>query len=65
MDWFGCHTFSMVNAENKVSWVKFHLICQQKMKGLTVKEAKLMAGEDPNFLSRDLHKSIENGNYPR
>jgi len=65
MNWFGCHTFSLINAENKVSWVKFHLISQQPMKGLTVQEAKLMAGEDPNFLSRDLHKNIENGNLPR
>jgi len=41
------------------------LISLQGTKGLTRREAKLIAGEDPNFLSRDLHEAIKTGNYPK
>jgi len=61
---YGCHTFSFINAENKRSWVKFHIISNQGAKGLTATQAKLLAGEDPNFLGRDLHQAIEKGNFP-
>jgi len=65
MNAYGCHTFSFINEEKKVSWVKFHIISQQGAKGLTATQAKLIAGEDANFLSRDLKTAIENGNFPR
>ena len=65
MNAYGCHTFSFVNDENKVFWVKFHLISEQGAAGLTAVQAKLLAGEDPNFLSRDLKTAIEKGQFPR
>jgi len=65
MHGYGCHTFSLLNENKERHWVKFHLIADLGAKGLTTKEAKLIAGEDPNFLSRDLWDAIERGDYPR
>lgn len=65
MNAYGCNTFSFVNKDGVRSWVKFHLVSEQGVKGFTVEEAKLIAGEDPNFLSHDLYNSIEKGEFPR
>nr|CAG4715069.1 unnamed protein product [Naegleria fowleri] len=65
MNAYGCHTFSFVNDKKERFWVKFHLKCMQGAYGFTQHEAKLVAGEDPNFLSRDLYQAIEKGNYPK
>jgi len=64
MNAYGCHTFSFINAEKKRFWVKFHILCDQGAKGLTAPQAKLLAGEDANFLGRDLHEAIAQGNFP-
>ena len=65
MNAYGCHTFSLVNSAKERFWVKFHLVSQQGAFGFNQHEAKLVAGEDPNFLSRDLYQSIEKQNFPR
>jgi len=62
---YGVHTFSLINIEGRRHWVKFHLISEQGTKGLTQKQAKLIAGEDPNFLQRDLREAIIRGDYPK
>jgi len=65
-DWYGCNTYSMYNSKNERVWVKFHLKNMQgSVKGFNLEESKAVAGEDPNFLSRDLYESIQKGNYPR
>jgi len=61
---YGCNTYSMVNAQNERFWIKFHLVCPRGEKGFTAAQAKLVAGEDPNFLTKDLHEAIEKGNFP-
>lgn len=61
---YGCNTFSLINSKNERVWVKFHLVSNLGLKGFTQEEAKLMAGEDPNFLSRDLYNAIEKGDFP-
>jgi len=66
MDGYGCHTFSFINSKNQRCWCKFHIKPMQKgRKCLTCEEAKIIAGEDPNFLTRDLYTAIQNGNYPK
>jgi len=65
MNAFGCNTFSFINEEKKRVWVKFHIISTLGAKGLTAEHAKLVAGEDPNFLSRDLRQAIERGEFPK
>lgn len=65
MHGFGCNTYSFVNSNKERFWVKFHLVSQQQRKGFSNVEAKMMMGEDPNWLSRDLIESIAKGNYPK
>lgn len=66
MDAYGCHTFSFINDSNERFWCKFHLKPQQSgRKGLTSEEAKLLAGEDPNYLTRDLYMAIQNQQFPK
>lgn len=65
MDAYGCNTYSFINAEMQRFWVKFHLISEQGRLGLTAEKAALIAGQDPNFLSRDLREAIQAGIFPR
>ncbi|SCV73302.1 BQ2448_7228 [Microbotryum intermedium] len=55
MDGFGCHTFSLVNKDNQITFVKFHWISQQGTKNMATK----ICGEDPDYAKRDLWEHIE------
>jgi len=65
MHGFGSHTFSMINANNKRVWVKFHLVCQQGIKNLTDAEAEAVIAKDRESNQRDLFDTIERGDFPR
>lgn len=65
MDAYGCNTYSFWNKNKERVWIKFHVISTLGVKGLNQRQAKLVAGEDPNFLTRDLLQAIERGDYPR
>ena len=65
MHGFGSHTFSLINAENKRVWVKFHLVNQQGIKNLTDAEAAELVGKDRESHQRDLFEAIEHGDYPK
>ena len=65
MHGFGSHTFSMVNADNKRVWVKFHLKTQQGIKNLTDAEAEAIIAKDRESNQRDLYESIERGDFPK
>ena len=65
MHMFGSHTFSMINAENKRVWVKFHFITQQGIKNLTDQEAQELIGKDRDSHQRDLFNAIEKGDFPK
>lgn len=65
MHGFGSHTYSMINAENKRVWVKFHFRTQQGIKNLTDAEAESLVGRDRESHQRDLYESIECGDFPR
>jgi catalase len=65
-DWFACNTYSMINAQNQRTWVKFHLKNQQGEKnGFTLDEVKIVAGEEPEFLMKDVHSAIEAKKFPK
>jgi catalase len=64
-NFFPCNTFSMINSDKERFWVRFHLVSQQGWEGMTRDEAQLIAGEDPNFLSREMKEAIEKGMYPK
>ncbi len=65
MHGFGSHAFSMINADNKRMWVKFHLICQQGIKNLTDAEAEAVVAKDRESHQRDLLEAIDRGDFPR
>jgi catalase len=65
MHGFGSHTFSFVNANNEIHWVKFHFKTQQGIQNFTDAEAAQMKATDPDYAQRDLLQSIEQGNYPK
>lgn len=65
MHGFGSHTFSMINAKNERTWVKFHLKTQQGIKNFANDDAVKMKGENPDFAQEDLVNAIEAGNFPK
>ncbi len=65
MDGFGSHTYSMINADNKRVWVKFHFKTQQGIKNLTGAQASQMHSVDLDHAQRDLIGAIDNKEFPR
>lgn len=64
MNGYGSHTFKWVNDEGKAVWIKYHFKTEQGIENLTSDEAGKIAGEDPDYHTRDLYDQIEKGNYP-
>ncbi|WP_010532175.1 catalase [Lentibacillus jeotgali] len=64
MEGFGVHTFRFVNAEGKSHFVKFHWKPTLGVHSTVWDEAQKINGKDPDFTRRDIHESIENGDYP-
>ncbi|CAN5346891.1 catalase [soil metagenome] len=64
MEGFGIHTFRLVNAKGKSTFVKFHWKPKQGVQSTCWDEAVKIAGADPDFHRRDLFESIDMGNFP-
>jgi catalase len=64
MDGFSSHTYLWVNAGGKKSWVKYHFKTDQGNDFWPDADAKVMAGQDPDYHLRDLRESIAAGNFP-
>jgi len=64
MEGFGVHTFRLVNAEGKWSFVKFHWKPKLGAHSVAWDEAQQISGKDQDFHRRDLWANIEMGNYP-
>src|SRR5712692_6850161 len=65
MHLFGSHTFSMINAENKRTWVKFHFRTQQGIENLTDEAAAAVVANDRESNGRDLLEAVDRGDFPR
>ncbi|QJD89109.1 catalase [Duganella dendranthematis] len=65
MHGFGSHTYSLINAEGKRVYVKWHFLTQQGIKNLSAEEATRIAGSDPDYAQRDLFNAIAGGDFPR
>ena len=61
---FGIHTFRMVNAEGRSSYVKFHWRPKLGMQSVVWDEALKISGADPDFHRRDMWDSIVAGAFP-
>ncbi|MFO0950716.1 MAG: catalase [Isosphaeraceae bacterium] len=64
MEGFGVHTFRLVNAQGKSTFVKFHWKPKQGLQSVVWDEAVKINGADPDFHRRDLWDAIGAGDYP-
>jgi catalase len=64
MNGYGSHTYSWINADGQISWVKYHFISDQGVEFLTQAEADGLAGIDADYHQRDLYEAIKRGDYP-
>ena len=64
MEGFGVHTFRLINAEGKSTFVKFHWKPKQGLQSVVWNEAVKINGADPDFHRRDLWAAIEAGDFP-
>ncbi|WBU59237.1 catalase [Paracoccus albus] len=64
MDGFGVHTFRLVNADRRSTFVKFHWKPKLGVQSLVWDESAKLQGADNDFHRRDLFEAIEAGDYP-
>lgn len=64
MEGFGIHTFRLINAEGKATFVRFHWKPLAGKASLLWDESQKLTGRDPDFHRRDLWQAIEAGDYP-
>ncbi|HUC71532.1 MAG TPA: catalase [Stellaceae bacterium] len=65
MHGFGSHTYSLIDKDNRRSWVKFHLKSMQGIANLTNAEAAALVADDRETHQRDLFNAIERGDFPK
>ncbi len=65
MDGFSSHTFSLINANNELFYVKWHFKTKQGIKTITGENASAMRGIDPEDSQRDLFDAIKKGDFPK
>jgi len=61
MEGFGVNTYVWVNSEGKAVYVKYHWKPKAGVQNLDRHEATRLAGEDPDYLTRDLHNTLAGG----
>ena len=61
---FGVHSFRLLDAEGRSTFVKFHWRPLLGAQSTLWDEAVKIAGADPDFHRRDLFEAIEAGNFP-
>ncbi len=64
MEGFGVHTFRLVDAEGRSTFVKFHWKPKQGLQSVVWNEAVKINGADPDFHRRDLWDAINGGDFP-
>ena len=64
MEGFGVHTFRLVDAQGKSTFVKFHWKPKLGMQSVVWNEAVKINGADPDYHRRDLWHSVEGGAFP-
>ncbi|MGV0835717.1 catalase [Mycolicibacterium thermoresistibile] len=64
MNGYGSHTYSWLNADGEIFWVKYHFKTDQGIDFLTQEEADRLAGQDTDYHTKDLYEAIERGEHP-
>jgi len=61
MNGYGSHTYKWVNTAGEEFFVKYHFIVEGGTKNLKADAACRLAGEDPDYATRDLYNHIASG----
>ena len=64
MEGFGVHSFRLVNAEGRSTFVKFHWRPKLGIQSTVWDETVKIAGADPDFHRREFFEAIEAGDFP-
>ncbi|MDB5434842.1 MAG: Catalase [Phenylobacterium sp.] len=64
MEGFGVHTFRLLDAEDRSTFVKFHWKPRLGLQSVAWNEAVKLNGADPDFHRRDLWDAINTGAFP-
>ncbi|RYY27599.1 MAG: catalase [Sphingomonadales bacterium] len=64
MEGFGVHTFELINAKGKVSFVKFHWKPKLGIQSTIWDEAMKLQAADNDYHRRDLFEAIDTGAFP-
>ena len=62
---FGIHSFRLINADGKSTFVKFHWRPMLGLQSTVWDEAAKLQAADNDFLRRDLFEAIQSGNHPQ
>lgn len=65
MEGFGIHSFRLLNADGKSTFVKFHWRPALGLQSTVWDEAAKLQGADNDFHRRDLFEAIQAGQFPR
>ncbi|MEO6818018.1 MAG: catalase [Edaphobacter sp.] len=65
MNGYGSHTFSLINANNELFYVKYHFKTKQGIDNFDAEEANHMKSVDMDYSQGDLFHSIEKGDFPK
>ncbi|KAJ5674236.1 Catalase mono-functional heme-containing [Penicillium macrosclerotiorum] len=58
------HTYKFTKEDGSFKYIKVHIKTQQGVKNFTREEATRIAGEDPDYLIRDMFDAIARKDYP-
>jgi catalase len=61
---YACHAYRFYTKDSSI-FIKFHIKTEQGIRNLSSEEAEILAGKEPDFYTKDLHESIQNGAFPR
>lgn len=64
MEGFGVHSFRLINAAGKATFVKFHWRPKLGLQSTLWDETVKIAGADPDFQRRELFEAIQAGDFP-
>ncbi len=62
---YGSHTYSLINADGKRTWCKFHFKTRQGIRNLSDAESTEIIGRDRESHQADLFNAIKNGDFPQ
>ncbi|KAJ5974780.1 hypothetical protein N7481_001365 [Penicillium waksmanii] len=64
MNSYSGHTYKFTKPDGSFKYAKIHIKTKQGIENLSTQEATRIAGEDPDFMIRDMFEAIERNDYP-